>query len=202
MTVLNLYFDGACTPNPKGFASYGIYLKEFDERVSDIIGIGEGMTNQVAEYTALLEGLKLLKEHCMNGDEIKIFGDSQLVIKQINGEWKIKDNRLKTLYNKCIELIREIESQEVSISFMWVPREKNTIADELSERPLKQWQDQKGLLKCSCGGTFILRPGKRGLFFGCSNYQTIGCRNTHPFEWDGELPKCEWKQKKQQQTLF
>lgn len=126
------YFDGLCEPkNPGGIATYGYVILMEDGNKIDGYGLAErpwstNATNNVAEYTGLYcllaKMVRIGIQHAM------IYGDSQLVIKQLNNEYKIKSERLLPLYQKIIELKREF----VNIEFKWVPRELNKEADKLS----------------------------------------------------------------------
>lgn len=107
-----LYFDGGCRPNPGAMRiAYVINNKG----CSTTLAIG---TNNVAEYTALITGLKecIKKEY----KEIIVRGDSLLVIKQMLGEWKIKDKKLVPL-----NIMAKLLCKKIKVNFEWVPREKN-----------------------------------------------------------------------------
>lgn len=126
------YFDGLCEPkNPGGIATYGYLIIIENNEIIKGYGLAEkpwspNATNNVAEYTGLYCLLmKLLK---LNIRRAEIFGDSQLVIKQINHEYKIKSERLIPLYQKITQLKNEFDS----IEFKWIPRELNKEADKLS----------------------------------------------------------------------
>jgi len=83
-------------------------------------------TNNIAEYTALIEGLKECSSRGF--DTVEVFGDSQLVIRQMKGEYKVKNAKLKPLHNDAMVLVRSF----FGVTFTWIPREENTIADGLS----------------------------------------------------------------------
>ena len=128
--MITVYFDGLCYPrNPCGVAAYG-YLVYRDgaliHRGFRAVGEGKGMTNNVAEYEGLMAAAQWLKDEGIR-EKIVIKGDSQLVIKQMKGEWKINSATSK----KYVPEIRKLlEGKDVSIS--WVPREENEEADKLS----------------------------------------------------------------------
>ena len=129
-----IFFDGLCEPNPRGIATYGfaIYFNGKSlHKGSGIIGRGKGMTNNVAEYTALLEALKWLqKHHTGKFEEITIKGDSNLVIQQMRGIYKIKSKTSK----KFVPLIKaEMEKLKPNkTEYKWIPREENKEADLMS----------------------------------------------------------------------
>ena len=134
-----IYFDGTCVPNP-GECSYGISLqldgKELD---SFSCAIGKG-TNNIAEYHGVISAMQMASAH--NLKQCKIIGDSLLVINQINGNWKVKDPKLKILY----DVAKNIQAfSKTQFSFFHVKRQYNKRADELSRLPLIE----KGLIPTS-----------------------------------------------------
>jgi ribonuclease HI len=133
--IITLYFDGLCEPkNPSGVATYGVVVYCDDEKLIEKYGLAckpwswEASSN-FAEYKGLVEGLKILqKKGLIKGVVIK--GDSQLVIKQMKGEYKVKAKRLFTLYNDA----KRIASYFKDLNFQWIPRELNKEADLLSRK--------------------------------------------------------------------
>lgn len=124
-----LYIDGACRGNP-GPASIGASLCKDGQEIanrSEVVGI---QTNNVAEYKALLFGLQLVLENQIN--EVKVFSDSQLMVRQINGQYKVKDAKMKILYDEAKKLIAQFSK----FSIEHILREKNTRADELANQAL------------------------------------------------------------------
>ena len=123
-------FDGASRGNP-GEACAGAFLEDQDGKVlwecSQYLGV---RTNNEAEYEALL---RLLEEARRRGvAELEVCGDSRLVVCQVNRQWKINLPHLRELAKQAWTLM---EGMEVSLT--WVPREKNSRADELSNEALK-----------------------------------------------------------------
>lgn len=134
MTV-KVYTDGASRGNP-GSAAVGIVIKDEGDKVIRTFGkyIGE-CTNNVAEYTALIESVKLLKELNEPFEEINFFCDSELIVKQIRGEYKIKH---KDLINLSLEFWKEIKSLNIKFSIKHIPREENKAADKLANEALDE----------------------------------------------------------------
>ncbi|MEM3379811.1 MAG: ribonuclease HI [Fervidicoccaceae archaeon] len=137
---LLLYFDGLCEPiNPGGIATYGVVIFENKKVLKEEFGIvgagfrGDDVSNNVAEYTALIRGLELIIESDLSEKDITIRGDSQLVIKQLIGKYRVKAPRLIPLYNKSINLLRNFKSYKIE----WIPRENNEAADVLSRKALR-----------------------------------------------------------------
>jgi ribonuclease HI len=128
--MITIYFDGLCRPkNPGGVATYGYVIYKDGEKVKSgcgVVGSGAGMTNNVAEYSALKHAAEWVSQRG-GDDEIVIKGDSQLVIHQMNGTWQIKSATSKKFVP---EIQRMLEGRKTR--FVWIPREQNVEADQLS----------------------------------------------------------------------
>ena len=129
------YFDGACEPiNPGGTIGVGVYIKgELPDQIfkySKTIPASTGNTNNVAEYLGIIKIFELMskKTDC----EIIIRGDSKMVINQMKGEWKIKKGLYYEYALKAQKLFEEL-SKKNKITLIWIPREQNELADELSK---------------------------------------------------------------------
>ncbi len=121
-------FDGASRGNP-GPAGAGAAL--LDGRGEILWRCAEPLgerTNNEAEYLALI---LLLEEADRRGASVDIRGDSQLVVNQVTGRWKIKEPRLALLASDAVALLRKTGS-----TLTWVPRDRNALADDLSNRAL------------------------------------------------------------------
>ncbi len=131
------YFDGACEPvNPGGTASWGFVVKEDGKTIFEghgVVGSGDGMTNNVAEYCGIIFLLKHLKSLGLEDKEICVFGDSNMVIQQISGNWKVRDNKEKP-YKKYAREALELAKQFKRVTYKWIPREQNEEADLLSKK--------------------------------------------------------------------
>lgn len=130
---LKLYFDGSCLPkNPGGIAGYGWRLVSMDgnevETDHGEVCRGSGATNNIAEWAAVRNGLRYLKEKNWEG-VLEIFGDSQLVIRQLLGEYKVRKDTLIPYHTECMELLKNIEWKA-----FWIPREQNEECDLLSKK--------------------------------------------------------------------
>jgi ribonuclease HI len=125
-----VHTDGASRGNP-GPAAVGIVIT--DENGTVLVELSEYIgetTNNVAEYRALLRGLQEAVR--LNAKEVLIYGDSQLMIKQMNGEYRVRHPNLVPLYNDARNMVRSLGQ----VSFTYVPRSKNTRADELANQAL------------------------------------------------------------------
>jgi ribonuclease HI len=127
---LIVFTDGASRNNP-GEAGVGVVIKDEDgntvKTFSHYLGIA---TNNVAEYTALLDALELLSRQ--PADEIEIHLDSQLVVRQVLGEYKVKQPHLLPL----VERVREKMATFPKITLSHVPREMNAEADALANKAI------------------------------------------------------------------
>lgn len=132
MKKLTLNFDGSCEPvNPGGRMGFGFVVKESKQVLHGGHGSQEAAninSNNVAEYMALICGLEWLIANGHTKDEIKVYGDSRLVINQMAGEWRAKGG----MYFSKYELAISLRDQFTNISFQWVGRDQNSEADELS----------------------------------------------------------------------
>jgi len=137
--MIEVYIDGACSGNP-GPAGIGVYILkstsnyEWQPIYELSQAIGEA-TNNIAEWKALIEALKFLVFHQQQfaNEEIVIRSDSQLVVKQINGEWKTKDHELRLLKAEAKDLLRSFSN----IRIEYISRDKNWDADRLAKRAVK-----------------------------------------------------------------
>ncbi|MBI2036029.1 ribonuclease HI family protein [Candidatus Microgenomates bacterium] len=125
--VLNVFCDGGARGNP-GPAAIGVVIKNGEGSLLHKFGKKIGATtNNVAEYTAVTEALSWIAQ---NNKPVKIhfYLDSQLVVSQLNGLFKVKDGKLKMLVMK----VRQKEAQVGgNVSYEHIPREKNIEADSL-----------------------------------------------------------------------
>ena len=182
-----LFFDGACEPrNPGGIATYGFQVAANGrEPLTDkgVVGEGRGMTNNVAEYHALIQGLNSVKQQAEEGDTVEVIGDSQLVIKQMTGAYKVRSQNIIPLFARARKLRDQLRGKGVRVCFKWVSRDENAVADALSHAAFEEYCREKGYLfsACECGGTLVPRKNtKTGhRFLGCSRFPK--CRRTSPF---------------------
>jgi ribonuclease HI len=128
--MITIYFDGLCRPgNPGGTATYGYVIYQDTEKVNSgcgVVGSGTGMTNNVAEYSALKHAAEWVSRNDI-ADEIVIKGDSQLVIHQMTGTWQVRSETSKKFVP---EIRRLLEGRKTR--FVWIPRKQNAEADLLS----------------------------------------------------------------------
>ena len=122
--------DGGARGNP-GPAAYGFVLETEDGTVLAAEGAAIGVaTNNVAEYRGVVEGLRRAVE--LGIDELELVSDSELIVHQMRGEWKIKNEALKVLWQEAQELADRI----ASVRYTSVRREHNELADSLVNEAL------------------------------------------------------------------
>jgi ribonuclease HI len=129
--MIFLYIDGACKGNP-GPASIGVVIQNNYGVVIDMWGEYIGYaTNNIAEYTALIKGLQRCIELGM--DEVVVYSDSQLLVSQLTGKYKVRSKNLIEYYSEVMKLKTSFRSLE----FQYIPREYNSRADSLANQALK-----------------------------------------------------------------
>ena len=130
-----LFTDGGSRGNP-GKAAAGIVLYDDNGKVIDTKGMYLGVTtNNIAEYKGIILGLETAIKN--NIKKIDCFMDSELIIKQLNGQYKVKNQGLRELYNQVNKLKDNFEE----ITFTHVLRSKNKNADLLVNKVLDMQND-------------------------------------------------------------
>ena len=130
MSNYKLFTDGGARGNP-GPAGIGGVLYNFqDQKIVDFsVYLGEATNNQ-AEYKALLKGLELALEHKVKN--LDCYLDSELVVKQLKREYKVKNKDLASLFVKAWNLSLKFKK----ITFHHITRDKNTVADALANQAM------------------------------------------------------------------
>ena len=149
MNHLEIYIDGASKGNPgKSGIGVAIYRNgQLIRKISNYIGLA---TNNVAEYTALIYALE--EALLLKADSIKINTDSQLLARQLNKIYKVRNAGIISLYNRAVHLLTGFEK----ILINHIPRENNVFADKLATEAVKK--------KAGCGCPPISSAGgKSGL---------------------------------------
>jgi len=188
MANYTLYFDGLCQPkNPGGVATYGFVILCGDDVVykgKGVVGEGDGMTNNVAEYNGIVKGLDYLLhtfKTLLTGDHVTVKGDSQLVINQVDGKWKVKAANLRGFHSNATSLVKAMRDNGIIVELEWVRRDYNQLADDLTNDAFHQYckeNDSDGYRPCpDCDGILVKKTAKNGgEFYGCSNYPR--CKHT------------------------
>ncbi|MBE3590083.1 MAG: ribonuclease HI family protein [Firmicutes bacterium] len=123
---LILHTDGAARGNP-GPAGIGVLILDEHGRTLERIAepIGE-TTNNVAEYRALLRGLRRARE--LGAERVRVFSDSELMVRQLSGAYRVKQEHLRALHEEALRLARAFAAFDI----VHVPRERNREADRLA----------------------------------------------------------------------
>lgn len=126
---LTIYSDGASRNNP-GEAGAGVYILKDNKPLEKIARYLGQTTNNIAEYSAAIIGL----EHAvkLGASRVRLLADSELLVKQLNGQYRVKNEGLKPLYLKVKELVAKIGFVEVK----YIPREMNKEADALANKAI------------------------------------------------------------------
>ncbi|MCB0309293.1 MAG: ribonuclease HI family protein [Bdellovibrionales bacterium] len=130
MKKYRIFVDGASRGNP-GQASIGVSILNADgEEIGSISKKIGKATNNVAEYSALVEALEWAKEQSL--DSVEVLADSELMVKQIKKEYRVKDPTLKVKWERATKAILSFKS----FTIKHVPRAQNKRADELANLAL------------------------------------------------------------------
>lgn len=136
---VNIYTDGGSRGNP-GISGYGLVVYDDQKKIlyqeSKFLGV---KTNNEAEYSALLGALNWLKNNQKSHqiDKVTFFADSQLLVRQLQGLYKVKAPNLKDYFIQCQQLLTQLN---LDYSFKDIQRHFNTVADELANQAMDRRQ--------------------------------------------------------------
>jgi len=130
-----IYIDGGSRGNPGPSAAGFVLAEPGGNQLQAKAFFIDHATNNVAEYTAIIKALEAAKE--INARRLTIFSDSELLVRQINGQYKVKSEQLRPLFQQAVNLINGFEDW----SLKHIPREKNKQADALVNQALDLEQD-------------------------------------------------------------
>jgi ribonuclease HI len=134
--LIEVYFDGLCQPiNPGGISCYAFIVRSDGTTIYTEYGVAgepfsENSTNNVAEYTALAKALQWLLANNYSMQKVEVKTDSQLVVNQLAGDYKVKARRIMSLYKEVLFL----KSKFQAIRIKWISRDKNKEADKLTNK--------------------------------------------------------------------
>ena len=143
--MLKVYTDGASRGNP-GLSGAGIVI--FDEtgkiisEEKQFLGV---MTNNAAEYSALilsLEAIRKLKNNKTQIPAVRFYSDSQLMVNQITGKFKVKDLQLSKFHK---EFLTTAKKMNLDFSAIHIPRNENKLADKLANKAIDEREMQQAL---------------------------------------------------------
>lgn len=137
-----MYCDGGSRNNP-GPAAIGVWIETLDKKYGEYLG---EKTNNEAEYQALIFGLKKIKQ-LVGKEKIKNCAvecrlDSELVVKQLNHEYKLKEKHIQNFFLEIWNLMLDFGK----VNFTHIPRERNKVADALVNEALDAQMKQSSLL--------------------------------------------------------
>lgn len=137
--ALRLHVDGASRGNP-GEAGFGIHVTTLEgTAVASLYGYLGRTTNNVAEYQALLHGLRFALDR--GAREVEVFSDSELLVRQLAGRYRVKNPGLQPLFREASALLGRFERSRVA----HVPRERNREADALANRAVDERSSNLGV---------------------------------------------------------
>ncbi len=149
---LEIFTDGGCSGNP-GPAAIGVVIKKGAKTLKTMSRfIGEG-TNNIAEYTALIAALQ--EALILKADEVSVATDSEWMCRQVNGDYAVKHENIKPLF----EQVKHLASGFKSFRIRHVPRAQNSEADALVRAVLKK-QSKDG--RCDAHGVAEESPSSTG----------------------------------------
>ena len=130
--AFRLHVDGASRGNP-GEAGFGVHVTAEDgSEVASLYGYLGKATNNVAEYQALLHGLRYAISR--GAARVEVYSDSELLVRQIEGRYRVKSPGLQPLHREAQGLLARFERSRVA----HVPRERNREADALANRAVDE----------------------------------------------------------------
>lgn len=138
--VIEAWFDGAFLWD-EGHAAYGAIVRKGEAIIfqeSKYMGANKNWSPNCSEYAATIAILKFLISIDTNPDRAifaTVYGDSRMVVEQMNGRWKSKDGAYLNFYREALLLKKQLPC----VNFKWIPRAKNEEADSLSKLPLKPY---------------------------------------------------------------
>jgi ribonuclease HI len=132
---LVVHVDGGARGNPGPAAAACVVSSPDGQPVAERAQVLGRATNNVAEYRALLLGLELARE--LGADEVEVVGDSELIAKQVLGQYKVKNADMRTLHAEALAAL----TQFADWSIRTVPRAQNAEADALVNAALDQARD-------------------------------------------------------------
>jgi len=132
VTKLTIHSDGAARGNPGPAGAGAVIRDERGEVVAEVVRYLGETTNNQAEYKALIFALEEAMR--LGATELAIYADSELMVKQVRGEYKVKNEGIKPLHDEIRRALREIGRYTIE----HLPRERNKEADKLANRAIDE----------------------------------------------------------------
>jgi ribonuclease HI len=134
--MIEVWTDGSYVPTER-IACIGFVIENNGATIAKkgkAVGVGKGMTSNVAEYYALIHALREIQRLKLEREEILVRSDSELLVKQMNGEYKVRALHLEPLKDEARSLI-----QTSRFKIVWINKEQNEEAHELAQSAYEQW---------------------------------------------------------------
>lgn len=128
--MIHLYFDGSKTAQ----TGCGFVIKRDHKIIAEGFKTLHSSTSNVAEYAGFIYGLTKVTSLLEPGEPLKIFGDSQLVINQVSGTYKVKADHLKPLCELAKDRIEALKQDGHEVTLQWIRRDGNKQADHLASK--------------------------------------------------------------------
>ena len=146
MKKIIIYTDGGSRGNPGKAAIGAVFCNEMNQVVKKYGEyLGDNLTNNEAEYSAVIFALKKFKtlfgKSLAENGEVEVRADSELLVKQLNGNYKVQDEKIQKLFMEIWNLRLDFQS----VKFKHIPREKNKEADRMVNEALDQQAGVKTL---------------------------------------------------------
>lgn len=138
MVTIVVHIDGLCEPNPSGVGTYACIIRDGKKLIyigAGVIGEGRGMSSNVSEYVGLIAALTALKGKKLTDKEIVVYTDSEVLARQMGGEWRAVSGFYMSYYLSA----KRLRYQFTNLKFQWIPREENEEADAETKRVYEQW---------------------------------------------------------------
>ncbi len=129
---LKLFTDGAARGNPGPAGAGAVLCDQEGEVVEELCEYLGETTNNVAEYRALLLGLK--KAIQLGAEEVEVLADSELMVRQLLGRYRVKNEGLKPLFQEAVRLLKQFRKY----SIRHIDREQNSAADRMANRAIDE----------------------------------------------------------------
>lgn len=190
--VVQVHIDGAARGNP-GPAAYAFIINGPGTQAVEDKGCLGSTTNNQAEYTALVRALHKAVE--LGAQRLLVHSDSELLVKQMNGEYRVKNEGLRALFNEAKELSRRFER----VTFRHVPRAQNKRADELCNQALDGDAGTRADKPTRAGGAPVRRGAVPPARLQAAREEAIDCLKAALESWgrnDQRRPRPEdvWEQ--------
>ncbi len=136
--TIEMFTDGLAEPRNPGIGTFACIIYRNGELLAQDSGfVGDPISNNEAEYEALIRGLKAILSY--SAEQVVVMSDSQLLVNQMSGKWKVKKGAYRERFLKAKKLAEGFKS----LKFMWIPREMNEKADALTRAAYHGYLQEK-----------------------------------------------------------